>query len=159
DDLRALVLWALEDLRILLQLLTRGIYLIFRNIAVGNVFRVRAGDLQRQLPRQRLEVLATRDEVGAAIDLQQHAEVAAMVNVRGDQPLAGLALRRLHLLGARLALLFERFDRLVERPGAGEGVAAIGEARSGQLTQFGDIFRSEFHTVSSLLTSTLWCPA
>ena len=53
--------------------------------------RAGGGDLQRQLLEQRLEVVGARDEVGLAVELDEDADLAALVDVGADQALARCA--------------------------------------------------------------------
>ncbi len=64
----------------------------------GGRTRVGRGDLQREFLDEGLEVVGARDEVGLAVHLDEHADLAAQVDVGADQALAGGAaglLRRL----------------------------------------------------------------
>ena len=55
----------------------------------AHVGRAQAGDLHRELARELLEVIGPGDEVGLAVELEQHAEPRAMMDVAGDDALAG----------------------------------------------------------------------
>ena len=71
-----------------------------------------AGDLDGEVADELLELVGARDEVGLAVDLDEHADAAAGVDVARDQALAGVAAG---LLGGRgQALLAQERDRLVE---------------------------------------------
>src|SRR4051812_48093537 len=74
--------------------------------------RWRAGDVDRDLVRELLELVATGDEVGLALHLDQDADSPGRVDVGGHDALArgpSAALRR-----GRLALYAQDLDRPVE---------------------------------------------
>ncbi len=77
-----------------------------------DVQRREAGDLDREVAHQLLELVGARDEVGLAVDLDQHADAAAGVDVAGDEALAGVATGLLG--GRRQALLAQQRDGLLE---------------------------------------------
>src|SRR5205807_184844 len=72
--------------------------------AVGLAYRgrIRRGDLLRHVVRQRLEVRRAGDEVRLAVDLDDHADLARMVDVRLDDSLARLTSGALRYLGKPL---------------------------------------------------------
>ena len=79
-----------------------GVLGLLRDVVLGDVLRRRRGrDVQRHLAGERLEVLVARDEVGVAVDLDEHADLAAGVDVGRDGALGGLAVADLHGLVAR----------------------------------------------------------
>ncbi len=97
-------------------------------------------------------MLVARDEVGLAVDLDQHADFAAGVDVRADEPFVGGALGL--LLGLRLALfLQQRFGALVVALGLDQRVAAVDHAGAGVFAQALDVVGGGFvrrvHVVSA----------
>src|ERR1035441_6453643 len=112
-------------------------YLRLRHLVAGNVERACGGDLEAEVPHERLEPVVPGDEVRLAIDLDQDADLRPDVDVALDQPLLR---RAVGLLGGRRgALLAQDRDGFV-------GVAvrfdqrllAVEEARAGQETQVVD---------------------
>src|SRR5215207_123893 len=89
DDVRADVVrlvgeLLLGDARLALDLVRRNAVLVDRN-------RRGSGDVQGEIACEGHEVLVARDEVGLAVDLHQHADLAVRVDVRLDGALARLA--------------------------------------------------------------------
>ena len=81
-----------------------------------------------------LEVVGARDEVGLAVHLDEHADLAAHVDVVADQPLGG---RAAGLLG-RLrepALAQERRRLLEVAVGLGQRRLALHHARAGRVAE------------------------
>src|SRR5512144_542753 len=60
-----------------------------RHLLTPNVARVGGRDLHRQLLHQVLEVVGARDEVGLAVHLDEHADLAAGMDVRRDDAVGG----------------------------------------------------------------------
>jgi len=82
-----------------------------------------------------LELIGAGDEIGFAIDFDEHTNLAAGVDVTADQAFAGFTLR--FFRGGSLALFAEDADGLFEIAGSlDEGGAAIGKARVGAFAQF-----------------------
>src|SRR6185437_11746772 len=113
---------------------------LLRDTALVDSHRGRAGDVQRYLSAEFLEIIRTGNEVGLTVDLHHNAHLAVVGHVARDQPracpLAGA------LLGLADALLAETVDRLVQ--GAGhrfQPLLAFHHARAGTLPQSLDIFR------------------
>src|SRR6185437_3288613 len=96
------------------------------------------GDLQGDVARELDEVLVVGDEVGVAVDLDQHADARAGVDVGLHGALGGLALAEILDL---LALLHAQdLDRPVDVAlGLGEGFLAVHHARAGALAQRLDV--------------------
>ena len=94
-------------------------------------------DLHGEVAHELLEVLGAGHEVGLAVDLDQHADAAAGVDVGGDEPLACLAAG---LLGGRcLVPLAQQDDGLLEvAAGLLEGALAVHEAGAGPLSELLD---------------------
>src|SRR6202008_1097168 len=116
----------------------------------------RGGDVQRDVARERLEVLVAGHEVGVAVDLDQHADLAAAVDVGGDGALGGLAAADLERLVAGPDAQ-EPPGRLDIAPRLGEGVLAVHHARAGAVAQLldlrgGDRRRAHFCSSVSLLS-------
>ena len=79
-----------------------------------------------------LKILGARHEVGFAVDLHQHADLAARVDVVADQSLGGLALGL--FLRGRLALAAQDVNRLVDvAAGFHQRGSAIAKPRAGAL--------------------------
>ncbi len=65
-----------------------------RVTASGDVFpadelRIGGGDLHGDIVHQTLKILGARDEIGLAVDFDQHAQLGARVNVAADDALLG----------------------------------------------------------------------
>jgi hypothetical protein len=67
--------------------------------------------VQRELLDERLEILGARHEVGLAVHLHEHADLAAHVDVAADDAVARGAAGALR--GRRESLLAEVLDRLL----------------------------------------------
>src|ERR1019366_2495691 len=84
--------------------------------------RGRRGDVQRQVAGELDELLVAGDEVGLAVDLHQHADLVAGVDVALDRPLAGLLTGALGGLG--LSARAQDLDRLLQfAAGLGQSIA------------------------------------
>src|SRR5215475_2528620 len=96
-----------------------------------------------------LESFGARHKVRLAIDLHEHTELAACVNVASYKPFGCFA--RSLLRRGRLSLLAQYRDRffLVTRR-LNQRSAAIRESRVGQVPQFLDELRWNFH-------GCIWC--
>src|ERR1019366_8557652 len=82
----------------------------------------RRGDVQRQVAGELDELLVAGDEVGLAVDLHQHADLVAGVDVALDRPLAGLLTGALGGLG--LSARAQDLDRLLQfAAGLGQSIA------------------------------------
>src|SRR5437867_8534863 len=113
--------------------------------------RLHRRDLHRDLLRELLEFVATRDEVGLARELHQRADASAGMDVRGHQALFGLALR---LLGHRLdaSLLDERERLRVVAPRLLERAFAVHDAGAALAAETLDLFRIDLcHHLLALL--------
>ena len=90
--------------------------------------------MHRQLLGQALEVVGARHEVGLAVDLDQHADLAAHVDVVADDPFLGGAAGALG--GRGHALLAQDLDRLVEvAAGLGQRRLAVHHPGSGLVAE------------------------
>src|SRR5262249_17451163 len=110
---------ALDHLRRLAALL--GLHAIDRppapllrlgDLLAADVARARGRHLHRQVAHQLLELVRLGDEVGLAVDLDQHADLAARVDVGPDRPVGGDAGGPFGRL--RESLLAQEPERLVE---------------------------------------------
>src|SRR3954447_17315042 len=88
--------------RLLLEDAQLGVLGVLRDLVLGDVLDLRrGGDVHRDLARERLELLVARDEVGVAVDLDEHADLAVGVDVGRDGALGGLAAAELERLVAQ----------------------------------------------------------
>src|SRR5437764_1801274 len=145
-DLRTDVLGLV--LRLLLEDPALALPHLFRDVLLGHVLRRRGRDVERHLPGERLEVLVARDEVGLAVDLDEHPDLAPRVDVALDDPLRGGAAGA--LLGARLALDAEDLDRLLEVAARLlQRALAVHHPRAGAVAQSLDVGRGGRHQPAS----------
>src|SRR6266436_2112874 len=113
--------------------------LLLREDALGNVFtaqpaRIAPGDLHGDVLHQRLELLVAGREVRLAVDLDQHADLAAQVDVRPHRALCGAAAGLLPRRGQ--ALLPQPGDRLLDVAARlQQGLLAVHHPRAGLLAQ------------------------
>ena len=99
-----------------------------------------AGDLHGEVADELLELVGAGHEVGLAVDLDQHADAAAGVDVAGDEALAGVAAGLLRRGGE--ALLAQLRDGLVHvAAGLLERALAVHHAGAGPLAQLLDGIR------------------
>src|SRR6266550_8067303 len=136
DDLGRLLLigeLAAIDLALLLDDLVRDLF-------ARDVGRVLRRDLHPEIFHQLLEGVRARDEVRLAVDLDQYAELPAVVDVRPDDALTGLAMGSLACLGETLLaqeldgglqIALGRLERFlaVHDPGAGPIAEVLHELR------------------------------
>ena len=123
-------------------------------LACVDVQRGEAGDLDGEVADELLELVGASDEVGLAVDLDEHADAAARVDVARDEALAGVAARLLGRGGQ--ALLAQQRDGLVEvAVGLGQRVLAVHEAGAGPLAQFLDQLRRDVR--HAVRVSCSWC--
>src|SRR5258706_4525938 len=88
---------------LLLEHAQLGVLGLLGHVVLGDPLRGRRGrDVQRDVLGEGDEVLVARDEVGVAVDLDEHADLAVGMDVGLDGPLAGLAARELAELVAHL---------------------------------------------------------
>src|SRR5438132_2177486 len=134
-------------LALIAQLGPLGIPLLVE-LVCGNVFpadplRIAPGDLHRDVLHQRLELLVPGSEVRLAIDLHQHADLAAEVDVRAHRAFGGAAAGLLPCGGQ--ALLPQPGDRLLDVAARlQQGLLAIHHSRAGLLAQLLHHRRSHF---------------
>src|SRR6185369_13414429 len=96
----------------------------------GDVAGRGGGDVHAQVAHQRLEIVGASHEVGLAVDLDHHADLAPGVDVGTDQPVLGRAAGLLG--GGREPLGAQQFDRFVHVAlGLGEGLLAFHHAHAG----------------------------
>ena len=77
---------------LLLEHAQLGLLGLLGTLVLGDVLRpARGGDVQRDVARERDEVVVAGDEVGVAVDLDQHAGLAVGVDVGLDRALGRLA--------------------------------------------------------------------
>src|SRR4051795_8081809 len=125
--------------RLLLEDLQLGLLVGLGDLVLGHVLRVRGGgNVQRDVARERDEVVVAGDEVGVAVDLDQHADLAVAVDVGRDRALGGLAVADLQRLVAEANA--QQLDGGVEvAAGLGQGVLAVHHAGAGGLPELGDL--------------------
>ena len=96
------------------------------------------GDVQRDVAGEGDEVLVVGDEVGVAVDLDEHADLAVGVDVGLDGALGGLAAGELADLVAHLDA--QDLDGLVDvAAGLLQGLLAVHHPRAGLLAQGLDV--------------------
>src|SRR3954469_4743630 len=104
------------------------------DILLRHVERRGRGDVQGDVARELLEGVVARDEVGLAVDLHEHADLAGRVHVALDDALRGRA--RPALRGLRLALHAQDLDRLVDvAAGLDQRVLAVHHPRAGVVAE------------------------
>src|SRR3954447_9397752 len=136
------------------QLLGAG---VLGDLLLGHVQRLRGGDVQRDVPGERDEVLVARDEVGVAVDLDEDADLAVGVDVGLHRALGGLAAGELG--GAGDALLAQPgHGRVDVAAGLGQRLLAVHHARAGAVAQGLDVLRGDGH-VGHCESSLLSAPA
>ncbi len=113
-----------------------------------DVQRREPGDLDGEIADEPLELVGAGDEVRLAVDLDQHADPAAGVDVARDEALAGLPAGLLG--GGGEALLAQGGDGLLDvAVGVLEGALAVHEAGAGALAQFLDRLGRDCHLVDA----------
>src|SRR5207245_6777086 len=117
--------------------------LVCGNVPPADPLRLAPGDLHREVLHQRLELLVPGSEVRLAIDLHQHADLAAQVAVRAYRAFGGAAAGLLPRGGQ--ALLAQPGDRLLDVAARlQQGLLAIHHSRAGLLAQLLHHRRSHF---------------
>src|SRR4051812_36371780 len=136
-DLRAHVLGLVG--RLLLEDAQLGLLGLPGDLVLGDVLRGRQrGDVQRDVAGERDEVVVARDEVGVAVDLDEHADLAVGMDVGLDGALGGLAAGELRRAAEPLDP--QPLDRLVDVAGRlGQGLLAIHHPRAGAVAQGLDV--------------------
>ena len=118
------------------------------DIFLANELRIGRRNMHSDIVDQLLKVIGSRNEIGFAVHLHQHAEFAAGVNIGADGTLVRRAGRL--LLGDRYAPLSQ--DELSLREvalGFFQGRLAIHDSRSAALAKLFDHFRGDFrHSIS-----------
>ena len=101
-----------------------------RDVFLPDILRIARRDVHGDVVDQFLEVLGARHEIAFAVHLDQHANLAAGMNVVGHRAFAGHARR---FLGCdRHALFAQQDNRLLQVAfGFGQGLFAIHHGRSG----------------------------
>src|SRR5438067_3340183 len=116
-----------------------GVFGLLRDLVLGDVLDAgHARDVQRDVLRERDEVLVARHEVRVAVDLDEHADLAVGVDVGLDRALARLAAGELADLAAHLHA--QDLDGLLHvAAGLLEGTLAVHHAGARLLTQRLDV--------------------
>src|SRR3954451_3722420 len=115
-----------------------GLLGLLGHVPLGHVQRRRGGYVQRHVARELLEVLVAGHEVGLAVDLDEHADLARGVYVALDHALRRRALAALGRLG--LPLHAQDLDGLVDVPaGLLEGLLAVHHAGARAVAQGLDV--------------------
>src|SRR3954451_20705968 len=152
--------------RLLLEDAQLGVLGLLRDLVLGDVLDLRGGgDVHRDLAGEGLEVLVAGHEVGVAVDLDEHADLAVGVDVGGDGALGGLAAA--HLQGLVAEADTQQLDGLVEvAVGLRERTLALHHARARPVAELLDLlggnggsghfssFVSSFSSLSSSLPTT-----
>src|SRR5215207_1479414 len=143
---------------LLLEHAQLGLLVVLRDVLLGDVaHHRRGGDVQRDLAREADEVVVPGDEVGVAVDLDEHADLAVAVDVGLDRPLGGLPAAHLQRLVAepdaqQLDGLVDVAVRLRKRR------LAVHHAGAGAVAQLLDFLRrravAHFSSFSSSVFST-----
>ena len=105
--------------------------------------RIERGDVHGHVVAETLKILGARHEIALAIDLDEHADLAARVNVAGDEPLGRGPLR--FLRRGSLSLFAQDVDGLLDiAAGFDQRRAAIRKARAGAVAQLLHELRGTF---------------
>src|SRR5579871_4707118 len=109
-DLRADVLRLVG--RLLLEDPQLGVADVVGHLLAADPARRGGGDVGGDVARERHEVVVARDEIGLAVDLDEHADLAVVVDVGRHRTLGGDALAA--VLDALSLLDAQELDRLVD---------------------------------------------
>src|SRR4051794_38024981 len=108
--------------------------LLVRHVLLRHVQGRGGGDVQGHVARELLEVVVARHEVGLAVDLHEHADLAGRVHVALDDALGRRP--RAALRGLRLTLHAQDLDRLFDVPvRLDEGALAVHHPRAGAFAE------------------------
>src|SRR3954451_14214697 len=120
-----------------------AVLVLLGDLVLGDVRRLRrGGDVQGEVLGELDEVVVLGDEVGVALDLDEHADLAGRVDVGLDGALGGLATGELADLVAHL----DAEDLLGlggVAVGLGQGVLAVHHAGAGLLAKGLDVGRAD----------------
>src|SRR5713226_3993269 len=106
-----------------------------RHFFAPHVTRIQRRDVHGDVVRKLLERVRARHEVRLAVQLDQHADFPAGVDVAADEPFAGFPLR--FLRGSSLTLLPQNLDSLLDDAVRfDQRIPTIVETCSGPLAQF-----------------------
>src|SRR5215204_344451 len=124
-----------------------------RDLLLGDVAGERAGgDVERDVAGEGHEVVVAGDEVGVAVDLDEHADLGVAVDVGLDRALGGLAAA--HLLGLDAEADAQQLHGLVEvAVGLLEGLLALHHPRARPVAELLDQLGRDAHFSSSSLFS------
>ena len=144
--------------RLLLEHAQLGLLGLLGDLVLGDVAHLRrGGDVQRDVAGERDEVLVAGDEVGVAVDLDEHAGLAVGVDVGLDRALGGLAAAHLERLVAEADA--QQLDGGVDvAAGLGQRRLAVHHARAGLVAQLLDLRRGDrgsAHAFSWVFSSVL----
>src|SRR5579871_3368004 len=114
---------------------------VARNGLAVQISRRHRGDVHGQVARKLSKLRVVRHEVRFAVELDQHADLAAGVDVAADQSLVGGALGFLRRLGGA-AFEEERLGALDVAAGVEQRLPAIHHRRAGLFAQRLDLFGS-----------------
>jgi hypothetical protein len=106
------------------------------------------GDVHRDVPGERLELLGPRNEVGLAVDLDEHGELGPRMYVGHHKP---VACRTVGLLGGlEHAALPQVFDRFLDvAAGRGQCGLAVHHACAGLVPELHDLGSGDLHGAPS----------
>src|SRR5579884_1373576 len=115
-----------------------------RNFLTADVARVKRGNVHGDIVREIVKTLGARDEIGLAIDLHEHADLPARVDITADESFGSFA--HGFLGGSGLPLLAQNANGLLEiAAGFHERGSAIGKARIRALAQLLDELRGNLN--------------
>src|SRR3954451_14290858 len=129
--------------RLLLEDAQLRLLVLVGDLVLGDVLGRRGGgDVQRDVARERDEVVVAGDEVGVAVDLDEHADLPVAVDVGRDGALGGLAVADLERLVAQADA--QQLDGCVHvAAGLRQGVLAVHHAGAGGLPELGDLLGAD----------------
>src|SRR5580693_2025316 len=139
--------------RLLLVDARLGVALVLRDVLAADVLHRRRGrDLYRHLVGEAHEVVVLGDEVGVAVDLDQHAHLRARVHVRLHRALRGRALAQ--ILDFLALLHAQDLDRLLDVSlRLRQRLLAVHHPRARALAQRLHVFCADLHGAHDALAS------
>src|SRR5215831_9226165 len=152
--------WAPASLRLLLINLPLLGHNLCRDLVSSDIERVRGCHLHSEIVYQGLEVVSASDKICFAVDLNQHSQAPATVNIRTDRAFLRTPCRA---LGSCLQTLFaqEIYGLIHNTIGGSEGFFTIHNSSPGLLTKFLDHHWGNLHgafpsTCATRRDDSLW---